>query len=168
LRYYLSLGSNISPKELYLKSAIQDLGASVLRVSHVYETQPVGGPKDQASFLNMAVEIESELGPYQLLEEVHKIEARHGRERLVYKGPRTLDIDIVYLREYRVSSFELTIPHLLANQRGFVIAPLSELAPDLANILSPDMYMELTRFELQPMKEVLPGVVFVGTLEDIL
>ncbi len=130
---YLSLGSNIGDRESHLREAIAQLNAAgvrVLRVSPVYETEPVDYT-DQRWFLNLAVEAETELFPMQLLGRIAKIERALGRVRTTPNGPRTIDIDILLYGAAKVKTKKLEIPHPRMSERRFVLAPLADLAPDL-------------------------------------
>jgi 2-amino-4-hydroxy-6-hydroxymethyldihydropteridine diphosphokinase len=131
-RVYLSLGSNIGEREQMLAAAIGALNAAgvrVLRASPLYETEPVEAPA-QRWFLNQVVEAETTLFPKQLLARTSRIERELGRQRLVAKGPRTIDIDILFYGDTRVNTPELTIPHPRFSERRFVLAPMADLAPD--------------------------------------
>ena len=130
---YLSLGSNIGDREGHLRQAIEQLNAAgvrVLRVSPVYETEPVG-VTGQDWFLNLVVEAGTDLFPLQLLARTMRIERDLGRLRTTPKGPRTIDIDILLYGSSRVKTSELEIPHPRMAERRFVLAPLADLAPDL-------------------------------------
>lgn len=129
---YLSLGSNLGDREGHLQAALDALPAPdlrVLRVSPVYETEPMD-VRNQPWFLNLAAEIETSLLPRQLLARTQKIERQLGRRRSIPKGPRTVDIDILYYGSFIVDSPDLEIPHPRIGERRFVLAPLAELAPD--------------------------------------
>jgi 2-amino-4-hydroxy-6-hydroxymethyldihydropteridine diphosphokinase len=102
----------------------------VLRTSRIYETEPVDN-KDQAWFLNQVVEAETALFPMQLLTRIGRVERELGRVRTVRKGPRTIDIDILFYGAAVVETQRLEIPHPRIAERRFVLAPLAELAPDL-------------------------------------
>ena len=130
---YLSLGSNIGDRDANLRAAIEALNASgvhVLSISPVYETEPVDY-RDQAWFLNLVVEAETTLFPVQLLARIGRIERALGRVRKVAKGPRTIDIDILFYGSAVVKTAQLEIPHPRLAERRFVLAPLADLAPDL-------------------------------------
>jgi len=126
---YIALGSNLGDREGYLRLGVAGLG-TVTAMSDVYETAPVGGPEDQGPFLNMVVEIETSLDPSALLRRCQRIEAEAMRQRIVHWGPRTLDVDIVLFDGVSMISDELTIPHPRFAERPFVLAPLSDVAPD--------------------------------------
>ena len=130
---YLSLGSNLGDREQNLDKALEHLelgGVHVARRSSVYETEPQD-LRDQPWFLNMVVEVETRLFPLQLLAAVLRIERDLGRERLVPKGPRIVDIDILLYGPHVVNLPQLQIPHLALPERRFVLEPLVEIAPDL-------------------------------------
>jgi len=130
---YLGLGSNVGDRARNLETALVKLAAPdlrILRVSSVYETEPVGFTA-QHWFYNLAVEAETDLFPMQLLARAAKVEQALGRVRTVRNGPRTLDIDILLYARVLVHSVKLHIPHPRMADRRFVLAPLAELAPDL-------------------------------------
>jgi len=132
-RIYLSLGSNIGDRERNLRQAVERLASQDVRVLHasrIYETEPVDY-QDQAWFLNQVVEAETALFPMQLLTRIGRIERELGRVRTVPKGPRTIDIDILFYAAAIVETARLEIPHPRIAERRFVLAPLAELAPDL-------------------------------------
>lgn len=127
---YLALGSNIGNREETLQKAIRRLheqpGIRVLRVSSVYETDPVGYV-DQAAFLNMAVAVETELSPDLLLETALSIEKELGRVRTIRWGPRTIDIDVLLYGHETVQKEHLVIPHPAMAKRAFVLVPLRDV-----------------------------------------
>jgi 2-amino-4-hydroxy-6-hydroxymethyldihydropteridine diphosphokinase len=132
-RIYLSLGSNVGDRERNLRKAVERLASQDVRVLHtsrIYETEPVDY-KDQAWFLNQVVEAETALFPMQLLTRIGRVEREMGRLRTVRKGPRTIDIDILFYAAAVVETARLEIPHPRIAERRFVLAPLAELAPDL-------------------------------------
>ena len=92
------------------------------------ETEPYG-VTDQPSFLNGAARISTLLTPHELLDELHRIEAEAGRERIIHWGPRTLDLDIIFYDDLVMSDDDLCIPHVDMHNRSFVIEPMKELAP---------------------------------------
>jgi 2-amino-4-hydroxy-6-hydroxymethyldihydropteridine diphosphokinase len=132
-RIYLSLGSNVGDRMANLQAAIAKLEAPdlrTLRTSPVYETEPVDYTA-QRWFLNLVVEAETELFPQQLLSRIHKIERALGRVRTVPKGPRTIDIDILFYGSTVMRSAALEIPHPRLHERRFVLVPLADLEPGL-------------------------------------
>lgn len=129
----IALGSNLGDREANLRFALARLGDSVVRVSQVFETDPVGGPENQGAYLNMAAVLSTSLDPYALLRWLHRIEADAGRERLVHWGPRTLDLDLLFYDDVTITSDDpkgLMVPHPRYAERRFVLAPLSEVAPE--------------------------------------
>jgi 2-amino-4-hydroxy-6-hydroxymethyldihydropteridine diphosphokinase len=130
---YLSLGSNLGSREENLKAAIAALpnaSVQVRRVSSFYDTEPVDY-LDQAWFLNCVVEGETEAPPLDLLHKLRAIESRMGSKKLIAKGPRLIDIDILLYGRQTIDSAELQVPHPRMTQRRFVLVPLAEIAPDL-------------------------------------
>lgn len=130
-RTFLSLGSNMGDRAAHLRHAV-DVLAGVVAVSPVYETDPVGGP-DQDRFLNVVVEIVTDMTPGDLLGLCHRIESSAERVRAQRWGPRTLDVDIIWMDGVQMDSERLTIPHPRWRQRRFVLAPLRDLAPELVS-----------------------------------
>ena len=130
---YLSMGSNLGDREKYLREAIsrlRDLGV-IKQVSAFYETQPVEVQSEQPWFLNCALAMETELVPLAFLGRMLAVEQSMGRVRTEPKGPRTIDIDIVFFGDDVLNTPELTIPHPAMHQRRFVLEPLAEIAPAL-------------------------------------
>ena len=130
---FLSLGSNLGDREAFLNDALERLeaaGVRTVRRSSIHETEPQDF-RDQPWFLNMAVEVETDLAPLALLGTIQKIEAEMGRQRSIPKGPRTIDIDILFYANLVIATPELEIPHPRLTERRFVLDPLSEIAPDL-------------------------------------
>jgi 2-amino-4-hydroxy-6-hydroxymethyldihydropteridine diphosphokinase len=132
---YLSLGSNLGDRENSLREAIsrlQDLGV-IRQVSAFYETQPVEVQGEQPWFLNCALAMETELMPLEFLNRMLALEQDMGRVRTESKGPRTIDIDIVFFGNDVLDTPELTVPHPAMHQRRFVLEPLAEIAPALVH-----------------------------------
>ncbi len=137
-RIYVSLGSNLGDREQMLQQAISLLEAPdlhILRASSVYESEPVEHLY-QPWFLNLVLEAETNLFPKLLLARVQRIEKQLGRKRIVPKGPRTIDIDILFYAESVMETPELVIPHPRLAERRFVLEPLAELAPELRHPVS--------------------------------
>lgn len=134
-RAFLGLGSNMGDRRRFLRDAVDTLGSSVRRVSPVYETDPVGGPTGQGAYLNLVVELDTSLPPRELLAVCHRLETAAGRVRGERWGPRTLDVDILWIDGVTVGLPDLQIPHPRMFERRFVLAPLADLAPEL---LPPD------------------------------
>ena len=129
---YLSLGSNMGDREGHLREAIAQLGwcGRVTAVSSFYETEPVEFT-EQAWFLNCAVGLDTMLDAAPLMNELLEIEKEMGRERVLPKGPRVIDIDILLFGNLVVNSAGLTIPHPAMAGRRFVLQPLAEIAPEV-------------------------------------
>lgn len=132
-RAFLSIGSSVGDKKGYLDKAVKLLGETqgitVKKVSSYIETEPYGGVAEN-KFLNCAAEISTYLPPLKLLEEIHRIEAECGRERLVRWGDRTLDIDIIFYGQKIIREDTLSVPHPEYAERDFVLVPLKEIAPE--------------------------------------
>lgn len=128
-RAFLGLGSNLGDRLARLRAAVASL-RDVVAVSPVYETAPVGGP-EQDAFLNLVVELDTELDARGLLEVCQALEADAGRERTVHWGPRTLDVDVLWVDGEEVDEPDLQVPHPHLWERRFVLAPLADLAPEL-------------------------------------
>ncbi len=129
---YLSLGSNIGDRERNLRAAIDELphaGVAITRVSSFYETEPVD-LKEQPWFLNCVVEAETHFDPFMLLRALREIETKMGSKKLVAKGPRLMDIDILLYGAETISTPELQVPHPRMHLRRFVLVPLAEIAPE--------------------------------------
>src|SRR5262249_16663906 len=106
-----------------------DSGGRVVRISRIYETEPMEVP-NQPWFLNCVIEVETELPPAELLHRLLEIERSMGRRRTQNKGPRNIDIDVVLYAREALNSPGLTVPHPAMHARRFVLAPLAEIAPD--------------------------------------
>ena len=130
-RAFLGLGSNLGDRAGYLRRAVASL-PDVVAVSPVYETDPVGGPGEQGPYLNLVVQLETRLLPRQLLEVCRTLEADAARVRGERWGPRTLDVDVLWVDGHTVADDDLEVPHPRMWGRRFVLAPLADLAPDLA------------------------------------
>jgi 2-amino-4-hydroxy-6-hydroxymethyldihydropteridine diphosphokinase len=130
---YLSLGSNLGDRAKNLRDAVAALrkaGIDVTRISSVYETEPVDY-LDQPWFLNCAVEAETELPAVSVLKALRQIEANMGSKKLVSKGPRLIDLDILLYSDETIDTPELQVPHPRMHLRRFVLEPLAEIAPNV-------------------------------------
>ncbi len=136
---YLGLGANLGDRLHALRGARQALDElpeiTVVNSSALYETAAVGGPPGQEAFLNAVLEITTTLSAEKLLENCLAIEKQFGRERLVYHGPRTLDIDLLFFSQRVCEERELTLPHPRLHLRAFVLTPLCDLAPEMLHPL---------------------------------
>jgi 2-amino-4-hydroxy-6-hydroxymethyldihydropteridine diphosphokinase len=130
---FLSLGSNVGDREKNLRAAIAalpEVGMQVKKVSSIYETEPVD-LLEQPWFLNCVVEGDTVVAPQALLRELRALEKRMGSKKLVARGPRLIDLDILLYGQQTIDSPELQVPHPRMHLRRFVLAPLAEIAPDL-------------------------------------
>ena len=128
-RALLALGSNLGDRWGFLRAAVAAL-PDVVAVSNVYETPPVGGP-GQGPYLNCVVRLETLLSARALLEEARRQESEAGRERIERWGPRTLDVDVLWVDGEEVNEPDLEVPHPRMFERAFVLVPLFDVAPDL-------------------------------------
>jgi len=133
---YFGLGSNSGDREAYIAQAVHMLatfeGIRITACSSLYETEPVGGPP-QDFFLNAAVAADVKLDADELLAGCQRIERGLGRVRNVRWGPRTIDIDILLIDDRIIETEDLIIPHPRLHRRGFVLAPLAEIAADVVH-----------------------------------
>ncbi len=130
---YVAIGSNMGEKEKYLQVAIQGMADHeeilVTQVSSLITTEPYGGV-EQDKFLNGMVAIKTLLTPHELLDYLHELEQKAGRERILRWGPRTLDLDIVFYDKLIFEDDVLIIPHVDMENRDFVLKPMVELNPN--------------------------------------
>lgn len=131
---YIALGSNLGDRIENLKRALDLLSdeqeISVIKVSPVYETAPVGGP-EQGPFLNACAALETDLPPEKLLLNMLQIEDEMGRVREERWGPRLIDLDLLVYEFETVNTELLVLPHPRLAERGFVLIPLADIAPGL-------------------------------------
>lgn len=126
---YLGLGSNLGDRQALLNDAIQRLELEqvhTLRRSSIIETAPAY-VLDQPYFLNMVIEARTPHFVFELLIRTQKVEREMGRRKIIDKGPRNIDIDILYFGNLRLHTPHLTVPHPLIHERPFVLVPLAEL-----------------------------------------
>jgi len=129
---YIGIGSNLGNREENCKKAIRlmaESGIAIKKESSMYETEP-WGVKDQPKFINMAVEVETDKNPEELLRILKKIEEDIGRIETSKWGPRIIDLDILLYDDIVLDTPDLKIPHPLMFGRDFVLKPLAEIAPD--------------------------------------
>ena len=145
-RAFLGLGSNLGDRQANLEHAAGHL-PDVVKVSSIWETAPVGGP-EQGPYLNMVVQLSTDRTARQLLNACWDRERAAERERVERWGPRTLDVDVLWIDGERVDDHDLTVPHPRMFERAFVLVPLRELAPDLIpeNFIEPPIE-EVWRYE---------------------
>lgn len=133
-RVIFSLGSNVGDRLATLESACDYLADvfGELRLSQVYETEPVGCPAGSPSYLNACVEVSTNMPAEEVLQLCMRIEKELGRTRNgIYGAPRTCDIDIILYGDLQQQSPTLTLPHPRAHEREFVLRPLCDLDPQL-------------------------------------
>ena len=137
-RAWLSLGANIGDPPAQLAEAVRRIAAedaiTVTSQSQVLATKP-WGKTDQPDFANMALALETSLEPLELLDILQSIELDMGRIREEVWGPRLIDIDIIAYDRLELESARLTLPHRYAHERDFVLVPLREIAPEVADWL---------------------------------
>lgn len=136
-RAFLGLGSNLGDRRRYLRDAVVNL-PDVIRVSPVYETDPVGGPPGQDSYLNLVVELSTDRTARQLLALARAAEETAQRVRHERWGPRTLDVDVLLVGDMIINDADLVVPHPRMWERAFVLVPLYDLAPDIVGDRRPD------------------------------
>lgn len=134
-RVYIALGSNLASPLDQVNAALAALGeiphSHIVVVSSLYRTPPLG-PPDQPDYLNAAVALETDLAPEALLDSTQRIELQQGRVRKAERwGPRTLDLDIMLFGNLTIDTPRLTVPHYDMKNRGFMLWPLFEIAPEL-------------------------------------
>ncbi|BBG59773.1 2-amino-4-hydroxy-6-hydroxymethyldihydropteridinepyrophosphokinase [Providencia rustigianii] len=132
---YIAIGSNLGEPLKQAQQAIAALDAipqsRIAATSSIYRTKPLG-PQDQPDYLNMAVLLETDLEPEELLNHTQKIELELGRVRKDERwGPRTLDLDIMLFGNRVISTERLTVPHYGLKEREFMLYPLSDITPSL-------------------------------------
>jgi 2-amino-4-hydroxy-6-hydroxymethyldihydropteridine diphosphokinase len=131
---FIALGSNLQDPASQVRQALQQLAmlpeTSLLRASSLYRTAPVGYG-NQPDFINAAAGISTTLEPLPLLRALLDIEQRRGRERPFPNAPRVLDLDLLLYDDLTMQTPELTLPHPRLHERGFVLLPLAEIAPEL-------------------------------------
>ena len=136
---YIALGSNIEPRAETFLRALKMLdereGVQVRRISNFHQTAPVGGPPDQPPYLNAAAQLSTDLEPEDLLAVLQEVEAALGRDRASEQrwGPRTCDLDLLLFENRCVQTETLTVPHPRMHERGFVLRPLAEIAPQIVH-----------------------------------
>jgi 2-amino-4-hydroxy-6-hydroxymethyldihydropteridine diphosphokinase len=136
-RAFLGLGSNLGDRRAYLHHAVSNL-PDVVRVSPVYETDPVGGPPGQDPYLNVVVELSTDRTARQLLALAQAAEAVAHRVRNERWGPRTLDVDVLLVGDTVINDADLVVPHPRLWERAFVLIPLYDLAPDIVGDRRPE------------------------------
>ena len=149
---FLGLGSNIGDKEEHIRTALTSLNniCNVRRTSHLYLTEPVGYT-EQDWFLNCVVKVETDLDPKKLLSSIKSIERNMGRTKTEKKGPRIIDIDILFYGDHIIKTKDLVIPHPLMHERLFVLQPMMDINPDFVHPVLKKSIREL--YENHPWAE---------------
>jgi len=129
---YIALGANLGDRQGTLLEALNRLDAhdriAVQRCSHMYETEPVGYV-DQPLFLNMVAAVRTTLSPHELLQQMLRIEQELGRVRDIRWGPRTVDLDLIWMEGQVLDTPELVLPHPRMQERAFVLVPMKDIVP---------------------------------------
>lgn len=154
-RALLALGSNMGDRVEFLREAVAEI-PDLVAVSDAYETDPVGGV-EQDPFLNIVVALDTSLTPHELLGVCRERETAAERVRVIRWGPRTLDVDVLWVDGETVDDPpELLVPHPRMFERAFVLVPLADVAADLL----PEGYDVAAAAEAE-------GVRNVGRLENL-
>lgn len=136
MRAFIGLGSNLGDREATIRAALEAIAdlpqTDLLRVSSLYDTEPVG-EVDQPNFLNAVALVDTELEPHQLLWNLMLVEKRLGRVRTQRWGPRTIDLDLLLFGDEIIEQGDLRVPHPEIIRRSFVLVPLVELEPRLVH-----------------------------------
>lgn len=131
---FIALGANLGDPIGQILRAVEELGrlpgTRLYTRSSLYRSRPVGGPA-QPDYVNAVARLTTLLPPRELLRHCLAIEARHGRRRLSTNAPRTLDLDLLLYDGLIMNEPGLTLPHPRMHERGFVLQPLAEIAPDV-------------------------------------
>ena len=133
MQAFIALGSNLGDPRAKVRGGFAELNhlptTHLLASSSLYASAPMGYT-DQPDFINAVAKIETNLGPRELLEALLAIERRHGRQREILNGPRTLDLDLLLYGTLQLEEAGLTIPHPRMHERAFVLMPLVEIEPE--------------------------------------
>jgi 2-amino-4-hydroxy-6-hydroxymethyldihydropteridine diphosphokinase len=131
---YIGLGANLDQPQQQLEQAFIELArlpnSALIAQSSLYHSKPVG-PQDQPDYVNAVALLETQLEPLDLLDALQQLEQDHGRIRKRHWGERTLDLDIILIDDCVIDNERLKVPHPFAQQRSFVLYPLSEITPEL-------------------------------------
>ncbi len=134
MQVYIGLGSNLDDPQAQILTAIDDIqqldDTRLLKQSSLYHSPPMG-PQDQPDYMNAVVEVETALPPHVLLDNLQRLEQKHGRVKKRHWGERTLDLDILLYSDHVIDDERLKVPHPGLTERAFVVYPLAEIAADL-------------------------------------
>lgn len=141
---YVAFGSNVGDREGYLRFGVNgllnDRRLDLAETSCLYETKPVGGPP-QDDYFNAVMRFSCRIAPRDLLALAQQVESRAGRDRVAEDrwGPRTLDIDLLSVGDFRIDEDDLILPHPRLYEREFVVTPLLDL------VIVPESAIDLER-----------------------
>ena len=143
-RCVIGLGANLGDRVGTFEAAVHRLGrlGPILKVSHLYLTEPVGGPA-QPDYFNAAVLMQTSLDPRPLLDGLLRIEDELGRERVERWGPRIIDLDLLWIERESIHEAGLDVPHPRLPERAFAIFPLTDVVPDARDPDSNLLYADL-------------------------
>lgn len=153
---YLGLGTNMGDKQAYLKEACKiisdNTNINIVKISKVYKTK-AWGYTNQDDFLNICIEVDTNLSPEELLEVCHEVENKLNRVRVIRWGPRTIDVDILFFNNIISTDENLTLPHPRIKERAFVLIPLMDLNKELV-IDNKTISYYLSNLEKEELKQV--------------
>ncbi|KAK2759355.1 trifunctional dihydropteroate synthetase [Arachnomyces sp. PD_36] len=159
-RVFIALGSNIGDRIEMIEKACLEMeacGIKVKRTSSLYETEPMY-VIDQEPFINGVCEVETSMGPVELLDTLQSIETKLGRYKLIDKGPRSIDLDILLYDREKMFHERLSIPHKLMLEREFVLRPLCQLIPQERPPTPNSNLSYLSHLESLPPAEIQPHI----------
>jgi 2-amino-4-hydroxy-6-hydroxymethyldihydropteridine diphosphokinase len=143
-RVFVGLGANLGDAVATVRAAFEALnalpGTHCVARSALYRSAPIDA--QGADYINAVAQLQTRLSPVALLNELQAIEERFGRERPYRNAPRTLDLDLLLYGQRRIATPLLTVPHPRMHERSFVLVPLAEIAPDLAQPIPADQRIE--------------------------
>lgn len=153
---YLSLGSNLENRKVNLETAIGEIEkiGNIIKKSSIYETEPVDY-KNQPNFLNSALLLETELSPEELIIKLQEIEHKMGRVKEIDKGPRNIDLDIIFYNHEIINQQHLQIPHPSYTKRNFVLTPIAEIEPKYVDPITNKSVSTLKETIINPEKVTL-------------
>jgi 2-amino-4-hydroxy-6-hydroxymethyldihydropteridine diphosphokinase len=136
-RAYIGLGANLKDPPAQVREALQLIGARpgirVVATSQLYRSAPLPAGGEQPDYCNAVCAVDTDLNPDRLLAHLHEVERRMGRERPPQRwAPRLIDLDLLHYERVKMKNSRITLPHPELQRRNFVVAPLAEIAPELA------------------------------------
>ncbi|KAH7035487.1 Dihydropteroate synthase-like protein [Microdochium trichocladiopsis] len=162
---YIALGSNMGDRVAMIEQACKEMGSrgiTVKRTSGLWETEPMY-VLDQDRFVNGACEVETELEPLSLLDELQDIENAMGRKKVIDKGPRNIDLDVLMYENEIVDHERLKIPHIGIAEREFVLRPLAQIAATKSiDATKPWKMIQDYLYDLPPAREPLSTLTPIG------